>query len=202
MPIRRLIVATRNNSKFSEIKNILNNSGVTLVSLNELGSKIKIIEDGNTFYKNAFKKAQAVSKRFPKDFILGEDSGLEVLYLNGAPGIYSKRFSGINATDKKNNSKLLSSLKKVPLAKRTAYFRCCLVMVKNQKIIKSFEGKIKGVINKLAKGKNGFGYDPIFYLPSYRRTMGQLDPMIKNNISHRAKAFKKLKLYLQKVNKI
>ncbi|MBP7088481.1 MAG: RdgB/HAM1 family non-canonical purine NTP pyrophosphatase [Candidatus Omnitrophica bacterium] len=202
MSIRRLIVATKNSSKFREIKNILNNSGVTLLSLHDLRSKIKIVENGDTFYKNAFKKAQTVSKYFPKDFILGEDSGLEVDYLNGAPGIYSKRFSGINPSDKKNNAKLLSCLQKIPSGKRTAYFRCCLVMVKNRKVIKSFEGKIKGVISKLVKGENGFGYDPVFYLPSYRKTMAELDPMIKNRISHRAKAFKKLRLYLKEINKV
>lgn len=193
----RIIVATKNKDKFKEIKEILKGLRVSIVSLNDLEKKFHIIENGKTFQENAFKKALAVSKHYKDSYILGEDSGLEVDYLNGAPGIYAKRYAGPNATYKSNNKKLLRSLEGVPYKKRQAAFRCCLVLVYNQRLVKVFEGKLKGRIHDQARGENGFGYDPVFYLTHYKKTVAQLQASIKNKISHRAKVFKKLRGYLE-----
>jgi len=195
----RLIVATKNKDKFREIKIILRGSGLPIISLNELEKKFRIIEDGKTFQENAFKKALSVSRHYKDNYVLGEDSGLEVNYLNDAPGIYAKRYSGPKATYKSNNKKLLKNLKGVPAKKRGAAFRCCLVLACNGKRIKVFEGRLQGRIFDKARGENGFGYDPVFYLTHYKKTVAQLLPATKNKISHRAKAFKKLRRYLEKL---
>jgi len=197
----RLIVATKNKDKFNEIKGILRGLGVAIVSLNELAKKFHIVENGRTFQENAFKKALPVSRHYKDNYVLGEDSGLEVNYLKGAPGIYAKRYSGPNATYKSNNKKLLKNLRGVPAKKRRAVFCCCLVLVCNGKLIKVFEGKLQGRISIEARGENGFGYDPVFYLTHYKKTVAQLPLSIKNEISHRAKAFRKLKTFFFETNK-
>lgn len=195
----RLIIATKNKSKFKEIKAILKGINITLVSLTQLKKKISIRENGITFLENAFKKARLVSKVYKDDYVVGEDSGLVVDCLEGAPGVFSKRYSGSKATDIKNNRKLLGKLKDVRGKQRRAYFCCCLALAKNGRLIKKFEGKVTGLINYTPEGKGGFGYDPVFYLPRRRKTMAQLLPVEKNKISHRARAFFKLKKYLQKL---
>lgn len=193
----RLIVATKNKDKFKEIKGILKGLGVSIVSLNQLEKKFHIVESGKTFQENAFKKAFPVSRYYKDHYVLGEDSGLEVDYLNGAPGIYAKRYSGPRATYKSNNKKLLKNLKGVPTKKRRAAFCCCLILVYNGKLVKVFEGRLQGRISDNAKGKNGFGYDPVFYLTGYKKTVAQLSLSVKNKISHREKAFRKLRRYLE-----
>jgi len=195
----RLIVATKNKDKFKEIKGILRGLGASVVSLNELEKKFRIVENGKTFQENAFKKALPVSRHYKDNYVLGEDSGLEVDYLNAAPGIYAKRYSGSKATHKSNNKKLLKNLKGVPAKKCRAAFRCCLVLVCNGKLVKVFEGRLQGRIWDKARGENGFGYDPVFYLNHYKKTVAQLSISTKNKISHRAKAFKKLRRYLKKL---
>ncbi len=195
----RLIVATKNKNKLKEIKGILRALEVSIVSLNELEKKFHIVENGKTFRENAFRKALPVSRHYKDNYVLGEDSGLEVNYLNQAPGIYSKRYSGPKATYKSNNKKLLENLKGVPAAKRQAAFRCCLVLAYNGKLVKVFEGILSGRISDKARGENGFGYDPVFYLTDYKKTVAQLPLSRKNKISHRAKAFRKLKTYLKNI---
>lgn len=192
----RLIVATKNKGKLREIKDILRGINLPIISLGDLDKKIRIVENGKTFLENASKKAIPVSKVYKKDFVLGEDSGLEVDCLNKKPGIYSKRYSGKYATDGKNNKKLLKSLDGVPFKKRGAQYRCCIVLARGSRTIKVFEGKLRGKINTASKGSNGFGYDPVFYLPAYKKTVALLPLSVKNSISHRAKAFRKLKKYL------
>ena len=195
----RLIVATKNKNKLKEIKGILRGLEVSIVSLNELEKKFRIVENAKTFRENAFRKALPVSRHYKDNYVLGEDSGLEVNYLNQAPGIYSKRYSGPKATYKSNNKKLLENLKGVPAAKRQAAFRCCLVLAYNGKLVKVFEGILSGRISDKARGENGFGYDPVFYLTDYKKTVAQLPLSRKNKISHRAKAFRKLKTYLKNI---
>lgn len=195
----RLIVATKNKDKFREIKTILRGVELPVISLNELERKFQIVENGKTFQENAFKKALPVSRRYKDDYVLGEDSGLEVNYLNGAPGIYAKRYSGPKSTYKLNNKKLLKNLKGVPAKKRGAAFRCCLALACNGKRVKVFEGRLQGRIFDKTRGGNGFGYDPVFYLTRYKKTVAQLPSSTKNKISHRAKAFKKLRRYLEKL---
>jgi XTP/dITP diphosphohydrolase len=192
----RLIVATRNSSKLKEIRQILKGIKMPIVSLVDLDKKFRLIENGKTFQANAYKKALPVSKVYKSDYVLGEDSGIEVDCLKGAPGIYSKRYSGPRATYLTNNRKLLKALEDVSQNKRRACFRCCLALAWSGRKVRIFEGRLKGVIAKQAKGKNGFGYDPVMYLPKYKKTVAQLSLKEKNKISHRAQAFNKLKQYL------
>ncbi|MCM8774265.1 MAG: RdgB/HAM1 family non-canonical purine NTP pyrophosphatase [Candidatus Omnitrophica bacterium] len=192
----RLIIATKNKNKFKEIKDILKNLPIYVIYLGEINKNFKIKEDGKSFFDNALKKAMVVSKSYPEDFVVGEDSGIEVDYLNNRPGIFSARYAGKNATDIKNNLKLLKELDGLAKSKRKAHYRCYLVLVKGGKFLKKFCGSWSGYINDKPVGKNGFGYDPIFYLPLYKKTAAQLPLEEKNRISHRAKAFRKLKNYL------
>lgn len=192
----RLIVATKNRDKMKEIKNILSDVSLQIVSLLDLGEKFEIVEDGKTFYANAKKKSLPVSKKYKNDYVVGEDSGLCVQHLKGAPGIYSKRYSGNGATDLKNNLKLLEQLKKVPSKNRVAKFVCSLVLSKGGKEIARFQGELKGLVHNKLEGKNGFGYDSLFFLPEYNKTTAQLTPKQKNEISHRYRAFIKLKKFL------
>jgi XTP/dITP diphosphohydrolase len=192
----RLIIATRNKNKFKEIKEILKGIKMDIISLNELNKKIVIKEDGKTFLENALKKAKVVSGLYKDDYVVGEDSGLEVFSLNRRPGVFSKRFAKKNATDLENNLKLLKELEGKKREERKACFVCCLALVRNKKVIKIFWGRLSGFISKEMKGKSGFGYDPIFYLPKYKKTLAQFSLKMKNRISHRAKAFCRLKEYL------
>lgn len=193
----RLIVATRNNHKLKEIRKILKGVRLPIVSLADLDKKFRIVENGKTFLANAKKKAIPVSKVYKDDLILGEDSGIEVDYLEGAPGIYSKRYAGKSGNFFRNNHKLLKVMAGVPAKNRGANFRCCLVLAKAGNAIKVFEGRLKGRINREEKGSNGFGYDPILYLTGYKKTVAQLPLSLKNKISHRAKAFRELKKYIK-----
>ncbi len=192
----RLIIATKNKGKFREIKRLLRYLKIELISLNELDDKINIKETGRTFVDNAFKKAKVVSLVFPDDLVVGEDSGLEVAHIGGAPGVYSKRYSGKNATDIKNNRKVLKELEGVPRKERKARYCCVLALCREGKLIKKYKGILPGYIYKESKGRGGFGYDPVFYLPGYKRTVAQISLKEKNKISHRAKVFLKLKNFL------
>ena len=192
----RLIIATANKGKLKEIKKILKGIKIPIVCLAQLDKKFPIKENGKTFLENAVKKTLPVSKYYSNDLVAGEDSGLEVNYLTGDPGIYSKRFSGKNSNDLKNNKKVLKLLEDVPKKGRRCAFRCVLVLMRNGKVIKSFQGRLPGYVNDKMLGKNGFGYDPIVYLPKYKKTVAQLPLTVKNSISHRAQAFCKLRTYL------
>ena len=196
----RLIVATQNNSKLKEIQHILSGVRMKIVSLNDLDRKFNIKENGKTFFENAVKKTLPVSKVYKDDLVVGEDSGLEVKYLDDAPGIYSKRYSGKNWTYEKNNQKILKELEGVARKKRNASFHCCLVLLRAGRLIKRIDGRLIGYISNEPKGTQGFGYDPIFYLPKYKKTIAQLPSLVKNKISHRAIAFCKLKTYLKNID--
>lgn len=197
--IKRLLIATYNNGKVKEIKNLLEGCSIPLVSLNELGKNFKLREDGKTFSDNAFKKAEVVSKHYPYDYVVAEDSGLLVNYLKGAPGIRSKRYSGRGASDNSNNRKLLKAMQRAGKKLRKAKYLCCVVLVKNGRLVKSFTGVLQGSIAKESFGENGFGYDPVFYIPGCKKTAAQISLEQKNKISHRAKAFLKLRKYLEKI---
>jgi len=196
----KLIVATQNKSKLKEIKHILAGVGIKIISLNEVELKFNIKENGTTFFANAIKKTLPVSKVYKDDLVVGEDSGLEVKYLDDAPGIYSKRYSGKNWTYEKNNQKILKELEGVERKKRNASFHCCLVLLRAGRLIKRIDGRLSGYISNESKGTQGFGYDPIFYLPKYKKTIAQLPSLVKNKISHRAIAFCKLKTYLKNID--
>lgn len=171
--------------------------GINLFSLNDYPEISEIVEDGRSFLENALKKGRAVAEATGK-IALADDSGLEVDVLGGAPGIHSARYAGNDADDLKNNRKLLQELKDVPTKNRGATFRCVLVLYPPDGRYEAFEGCWEGRIAEAPAGNGGFGYDPLFFLPGEGMTVAQLNPEIKNRISHRARAFAKLKERLRK----
>ena len=193
---KELIVATMNKGKLREIKELLKDLHLKITSLVDYPDAPEIVEDGWTFSQNALKKAATIAL-YTRKLTLGEDSGLEVKALDNQPGIYSARFSDPNATDQKNNLKLLRALRGLPLDQRQARYRCCAALVDGKGIIDVVHGRCGGLIALHSKGKNGFGYDPLFFLSRYDKTFGELDPLIKAKISHRARALAKIKKSLQ-----
>jgi len=194
--MKELIVATKNKGKLREIKDLLKEFDLKITSLRDYPKHPKIFEDGKTFRANAIKKALTIS-RFMNKLVMGEDSGLEVKVLDNQPGIFSARFSGVQATDRKNNKKLLKMLAGVPLKERHARYRCFVALTEGNKVIAVVSGSCSGLISQKSFGKNGFGYDPVFFVPQYNKTFGQLDPAIKSQISHRGKALKRVKQVLK-----
>ncbi|MFH1360914.1 MAG: XTP/dITP diphosphatase [Candidatus Omnitrophota bacterium] len=195
--MKELIVATRNKKKLQEIRVLLADMDLAITSLADYPDLPQIEEDGKTFTQNAIKKAASIAMA-TKKLTMGEDSGLEVKALGNAPGVYSARFSGANANDKKNNAKLLRSLKDVPLKKRQARYRCHVALADAHGLIDVVSASCSGLIASKSKGKNGFGYDPLFIIPRFQKTFGELDPVIKARISHRSRALKKFKKVIQK----
>ncbi len=189
-----VIVSTRNKNKFKEISKILSDAKIKALSLDEFPKAPKRIkEDGKTFEDNACIKALKIANSTQK-LTVADDSGLEVKALDSAPGVYSARFSGPGATYESNNRKLLKSLKDLPNKKdRKARFVCAVAIADAKGIIAVVEGVCSGYIALEEKGAKGFGYDPLFEVTAYKKTFAQLSPKIKNQISHRAKAFAKAK---------
>ncbi|MBL7196971.1 MAG: RdgB/HAM1 family non-canonical purine NTP pyrophosphatase [Candidatus Omnitrophica bacterium] len=187
-----LVVATRNKKKLKEIKALLKGLNLKITSLADYPDAPEIDEDGSSFDENAIKKAVTIAM-YAKKLTMGEDSGLEVKALDNQPGVYSSRFCGKGANDKKNNLKLLRLLKEVPLKKRAARYRCSVALADGNRLISVVNGSCQGLIGFRSKGKNGFGYDPLFIVPKYNKTFGQLDIRIKHKLSHRYKAIKKAK---------
>ncbi|MBF0479007.1 MAG: RdgB/HAM1 family non-canonical purine NTP pyrophosphatase [Candidatus Omnitrophica bacterium] len=190
-----LVVATKNKGKLREIKELLAGLPFTITSLEDYPDAPEIVEDGKSFAENALIKAWVIAQ-YTEKLTMGEDSGIEVKALNNQPGIYSARFSDPNATDRKNNLKMLRLLKHVPLKERQACYRCFISVVDGERMVAAVNGQCRGLIAVNPKGKNGFGYDPLFLIPRYHKTFGELDPKIKAKISHRAHALKKLKKFL------
>ena len=195
--MRELLVATRNKKKLAEIKELLKDLDIKITSLDDYDGLPKIEEDGKTFAQNAIIKAATIAL-FTKKLVMGEDSGLEVKALGNKPGVHSARFSDPNATDNKNNAKLLKLLKKVPSKKRQARYRCYVALADGKKLVDVVSGSCSGFISFKLKGKNGFGYDPLFLIKRYERTFGELDPAIKSRISHRSHALKKFRRVIAK----
>ncbi len=199
----QLVVATRNKKKLSEIKEILRGINLDLFSLDSYKDAPQVLENGRSFQENAVKKAVKLA-RFTGKFCLGEDSGLCVDALDGAPGIYSARFSGPTCrvgrdkSDLKNNLKLLNLLKSLPLAKRKAHYVCAVALADKNGLLAALEGSCSGLIALEAKGSAGFGYDPLFYIPKYKKTFAQLGEKIKHKMSHRYHALKKARRVIEK----
>ncbi|MBS3970475.1 MAG: XTP/dITP diphosphatase [Clostridia bacterium] len=189
---KKIVLATQNRGKIKEFAAMLakNSLDVDVISMLDIPDVPEIIEDGSTFKENAYIKAKAVCSQ-TNLITLADDSGLEVDYLGGAPGIYSARFAGEPRDDKRNNEKLLGLLKGIPHEKRTARFRCAICIMTPAGDYFETSGTCEGIIVDEPKGKYGFGFDPIFYLPQYKKTLAQLDPDIKNTVSHRSEAFRK-----------
>jgi XTP/dITP diphosphohydrolase len=195
-----LVLATRNQGKIQEIEKALDLPLLEIQSLRDFPDLSEVVEDGRTFLENAFKKAQACAQATGRP-ALADDSGLEVDCLNGAPGIYSARFSGAEATDEANNRKLLSLLEGIPEERRTARFVCLMVLYFPEGRWIRTEGYCPGIIAPEPQGEYGFGYDPIFYLPELNKTMAEIPLEEKNRISHRAQALQKIRFHLEAILK-
>jgi len=190
----KLIIATKNNGKLKEIKESLDDSEIELLSLNDFPQISDIKETGNTFEENAWIKAKSV---YDKTGIctLADDSGLEVDYLNGRPGVYSARYAGKNASDSDNRKKLLNELKGAAQHNRTARFVCVMILYDGIKK-NIFRGICEGTIAESERGNIGFGYDSLFIPEGFDQTFAELDIETKNKISHRVKVLKEVKKYL------
>lgn len=190
-----ILVATKNKGKVREIKSILNEFNV--LCLDDVGIDVDVEENGTTFEENALIKAREISKLTGKT-VIADDSGLEVDYLDGAPGIYSARYCEGSDDDRVN--KLLSELKDVPQEKRGAHFTCAIAIVYADGREYTFRGECYGIIDTEKKGENGFGYDPVFYFPEFNMTLAEVDADVKNKVSHRSIALEKLKTFLSEQN--
>jgi XTP/dITP diphosphohydrolase len=180
-----LLLATRNQHKTREFTQLLG-PNFTLRDLTRTRDLPEIRETGRAFEDNAAIKAIAISKIFPREIVIADDSGLEVTSLAGAPGIFSARYAGENASDRRNVEKLLRQLQGA--TERSARFRCVIALAKNGEVITTLAGEVTGTITKSPRGENGFGYDPIFIPEGFEETFAELPSATKNMISHRAKA--------------
>lgn len=195
--MKEIILASANPHKIEEIYAILKDFDYKILSLTDVGlGDIDIIEDGDTFEANSLIKARTIFERTGKPAI-GDDSGLMVDCLNGEPGVYSARYSGEDKNYQANNLKLLSNLKGVPAEKRTAKFVTVITLMFSETDILVARGEVHGVIGTELRGTNGFGYDPLFVVPSLGKTFAEMDAKEKNSMSHRANALIKLKSLLE-----
>ena len=191
-----VIVATRNKGKVREIRDALKGLNLRIHAVSDFSDVPEVVEDGDSFTENALKKARFYSKAFGK-LTIADDSGLEVDCLQGLPGIYSARYAGERASTEENNQKLLREIQDVPIAKRGARFKCVIAVTSPDGKEAIAEGSCKGRIGFKEKGRKGFGYDPLFILPRYGKTMAELTLEEKNRISHRGKALRKIRRILQ-----
>lgn len=194
----KILFATGNQDKMKEIRMILADLGMEIVSMKEAGIDIDIVEDGSTFEENAMIKAKAVAELSPEDIVLADDSGLEIDHLNKEPGIYSARYAGVDTSYTIKNNMLLERLNGVPDEKRTARFVCAIAAVFPDGTVETVRGTIEGRIGYEIAGENGFGYDPIFYLPEYGCTTAELDPVKKNELSHRGNALRAMRPIIER----
>ena len=194
-----IILASNNANKLREMKEKLSKYGMNVISQKEAGYDIEVEETGSTFAENAILKATEINK-LSGNPVIADDSGLEIDYLNGAPGIYSARFAGENATDEDKINKVLELMKGVPEEKRTARFKCDICYIDENKEQHIFEGVAEGKIGLKPAGNNGFGYDPIFICEK-NTTFAELSGVEKNSISHRGKAIEMFVDFLKKVKK-
>lgn len=192
-----LVIATKNRKKLQEIRALLRGMKVRLIPLSAYPKAPRVVENGVTFQDNAIKKAVALA-RFSGRLSLGEDSGLCVDALGGRPGVYSSRFAGRHKSDLQNNLKVLRLLNGVPVKKRTAHYVCAVAVADAHGLVGVVGGRCHGVIGLEPKGSHGFGYDPLFLIPRYGKTFGQLGERIKHTMSHRYHALKKVKPLLRK----
>ncbi|MCD7765662.1 MAG: XTP/dITP diphosphatase [Lachnospiraceae bacterium] len=194
--MNRIIFATGNEDKLKEIRMILKDTGVEVVSMKEAGISAEIAEDGKTFEENAVIKAKTVME-LSGEAVLSDDSGLEIDALDGAPGVHSARFMGTDTSYDIKNAAILEKLAGVPEEKRTARFVCAVVCALPDGRIFTCQRTMEGRIGYEIRGKNGFGYDPIFYLPEYGCYSAELSPEKKNEISHRGKALRGMRAILK-----
>ncbi|MCK9443622.1 MAG: RdgB/HAM1 family non-canonical purine NTP pyrophosphatase [Tissierellaceae bacterium] len=199
MSHRKLIVSTGNEHKVEEIRKILKDLPIEVLSKKDIGlNNMTVIEDGDSLEENSLKKAQALADKVDY-MVLADDSGLFVDILNGEPGAFSSRYAGEEGNDKKNNIKLLQRLENTPLEKRSAKFMTVMVLITEDKETIIVSGECKGIIGRESIGYNGFGYDPLFIPEGYNNTFAELGEDVKNRISHRAKALENLRDKISKL---
>lgn len=190
-----ILIATNNRDKVREIKQAFQMPALIIHTLDEFPDCPQVVEDGNTLFENALKKASMVAK-FTGLPTIADDTGLEVDALDGQPGVYSARFAGEQATYAQNVAKLLEVMQSIPDSERQAHFRCVAVYYRPDLMVTE-EGRIDGIILRNVRGNGGFGYDPVFYVPSIDRTFAEMDLAAKNAISHRGQAFRRLSATLK-----
>ena len=192
----KIVFATGNENKMIEIRMILEDLGIEILSQREAGITADVIEDGATFEENAMIKAREIAK-YTDAIVLADSSGLEIDYLNKEPGIYSARYMGENTSYDIKNQALLDRLDGVPDEKRTARFVCAIAAVFPDGTEEVVRGTMEGIIGHEIIGENGFGYDPIFFLPEYHCTSAQLPPEKKNELSHRGEGLRKMRVVIE-----
>lgn len=193
----KIIFATGNAGKMKEVREILKDLNVEVLSMKEAGIQADVEENGKTFQENAVIKAREIMK-ISGEVVLADDSGLEIDYLNKEPGIYSARYMGEDTSYRIKNANLIERLQGVPDEKRTARFVCAIAAAFPDGTVETTEGTIEGRIGYEEKGENGFGYDPIFYVPEFGCTTAELTGEQKNQVSHRGKALEAMKEILRK----
>ena len=193
----KIIFATGNEHKMVEIRMILKDLGMEILSQREAGIVADVIEDGTTFEENALIKVKEIAK-YTDAIVLADDSGLEIDYLNKEPGIYSARYMGEDTSYDIKNQALLDRLSGVPDEKRTARFVCAIAAAFPDGTTEVVRGTMEGIIGHEIIGENGFGYDPIFFLPEYGCTSAQLPPEKKNELSHRGEGLRKMRAVIEK----
>lgn len=202
--MKKLIIASNNSGKIKEIKRILRDIDIDILSLKDIGLNIDVEEDGLTFEENAKKKSTEIYKELIKkgesDFIImSDDSGLEVEYLNGEPGVFSARYAGEHGNDKKNNEKLLLNLEGVDYKNRKARFVCQLAIINDKNEYRGIKGTVEGYILENEKGNGGFGYDPLFFYEPLNKSFAELTIEEKNKISHRGNALQKARKIIEEL---
>lgn len=187
-----IVIGTHNRKKGREIARILDAKGLRLLTLDDFPGAPEVVEDGKTFVENAIKKASELADALGET-VVADDSGLEVDALEGRPGVVSARYGGEHGNDARNIERVLAEMQAVPPERRTARFRTVAALARPGELLVTVEGALEGIITERSQGTNGFGYDPIFFLPDSGRTCAELSPDEKNAISHRGQAFRKLK---------
>lgn len=196
--MKKIIVASNNNHKIDEIKEMLKGFNLEVIGLKEAGIDIDVDETGKTFMENAEIKAREIFSVANGNMVLADDSGLSVEALGGLPGIYSARYSGGHGNDKENNKKLIKELQGVPFNERKAKFICAMVLIVNDITIVKVQGEVQGYIVEEYREKEAFGYDPLFYVPELKETFADVPSEVKNSMSHRGRALDMLKDELSK----
>ncbi len=198
MTRKHILVATSNPGKLRDLAGAASHYRIEVTQIPNFSSLEPVVEDGQTFEANARKKAEQYSQYVPGEFVIADDSGLEVDALGGAPGVHSARYAAdephladANTDDEANNAKLIREIKRIPLHQRTGRFVCWIAAARNGKTLAVFEGKAEGLIQETPKGSNGFGYDPLFLFPEINRTFAELTAVEKAHYSHRGQAFRK-----------
>lgn len=210
--MRRILIATSNAGKLRDFAGAAVAHEIEIAGIPDFSSLPVVVEDGLTFEDNARKKAEAYSVYVPGQIVVADDSGLEVDALNGAPGVHSARYAApdlhnvephladANTDDDANNARVLRELTNVPVEKRTGRFVCVLVAAREGRMLATFRGTAEGIILDTPRGKNGFGYDPLFYFPQIQKTFAELSAEEKSKYSHRGAAFRQLLEWLSSLN--